>query len=170
MRLLCAALLAALLVATVPATAQSPPTGGCARSGTVITCDVQIHELGPGGPFHVLPERIEANVGDTLTLIVTNKAEGPHNLVVCGDGKAPSQTCAAKWAFTNNIDTNATRTETIASLPKGGTFYYFCLLPGHAATGMNGELKIAGEKKAEGTALVGSILALATVALVLRRK
>ena len=162
-------LLAALLLAAVPAQAQPPP-GACARTGTTLECDVQIHELGAGGPYHVLPERIDANVGDTLILHVTNAAHSPHNLVVCGDGTPPSDKCADKWAFTNDIAANATRNATVQSIPKAGTFYYFCLLPGHAAIGMKGELKVTGEKKSGGTATLGAVLAIAAAALVLRRR
>ena len=132
-------LIAALLVATVPAEAQWPP-GGCAKSGTVIECDVQIHEFHPGGPYHVVPERIDANVGDTLKLHVTNKGNSTHNMVVCGDGKTASDKCADKWAFTNNIDPNSTKNITVESLAKGGTFYYYWLLPGHAPISLAGNL------------------------------
>lgn len=158
--------------AAPPAAALEPVPGACAREGTVLTCDVQIHEVGPNGPYHVLPERIDAKVGDTLKLHVTNQGNSTHNLVVCGDGTAPSDKCSDIWAFTQDMPAKAEKDITVQSVPKGGTFYYFCMKPGHAAIGMKGDLVVAGQaaKKSGGEATLGGILALAGVALVARRR
>lgn len=159
----------AALLALPAAPAQ---TATCTKSGTVVSCNVQLHELASGG-FHMVPERIDANVGDTLKLTVTNQGQSPHNLVVCGDGKAPSSTCDDKWAFTNTLDAGATKEITVASIPKGGSFYYYCMMPGHGPGGMSGELKVAGSaatKTSPGTAVAGTLGALAACAIFMARR
>lgn len=160
-----------LLVAfALPAGAQTDPAA-CTKSGAVISCNVQLHEVSTGG-FHVLPERIDANPGDTLKMHVVNQGQATHNLVVCGDGKAPSSTCNDKWAFTGNMGAGESKDVTVDSIPKSGTFYYFCTLPGHAGGGMSGELKVQGsaDKNSPGTAAVGALLALTASALLVGRR
>lgn len=185
-----ALVVAALVLAALPAQAQSPPGGGdgsvvidgittprgaCSppTSERVIACDVQFHNF--NGAFHMVPDRIDARQGDTLKIQVSNLAKGVHNLVVCGDGAPPSvpEKCAAMWAFTQDLPENATKVITVSAIPKSGTFYFFCMKTGHSELGMRGELKVAanGEaKKSGGEAVVGTVLALVAMALVARRR
>ena len=145
-------------------------------AGDVITKDVYLHEYSQG--FHMVPDSITANVGDTLRLTVRNQGvdhdNGPHDLVVCGDGPTPAVDCGDIWGFTPHIANNQTAVLT-AVLKKPGTFTYYCDLPGHAQAGMAGTLTVQGagatttSKTSPGVAVLGSLIALAGVAIVRRK-
>lgn len=171
------ALAFALFLAPLALAQPAPDPGACVQeSATVEACDVQIHEL-PSGSYHVLPERINVAQGETLKLRVENTGSSAHNLMFCGDGVDPttslSPTCKDVWTFTNDIAAHGEKNVTISSVPKAGTFYYFCTKPGHANNKMYGEMIVAssgGAKKSGGEATLGATLALGLVALVLRRR
>lgn len=168
------------LLASLPAQAQTTPSypsdvSACTKSGTTITCNAQLHEF--SGGFHLVPERVDANVGDTLVLHVTNQGSSPHNLMLCGDdagsASGPGQTCAHPLAGpTKNLGQGESADLPPVVIKSAGKFFYYCTLPGHAQGGMYGELKVAGasEKKSGGEAALGALVALVGVALSLRRR
>ncbi|GEM_PF-4539867 len=172
MRLALGTLVAALvLLAAAPAHAQTPDVPACTKSGTVISCEVELHEFSAG--FHIAPERIDGVVGDTVRIHVINLGPSPHNLLVCGDGVSPGTTCNDKWAGpTKNLGNNESIDLPPFTLKKAGTFYYYCAIPGHAQGGMVGELKVTGgaTNKSGGEAALGAIVALAGVAFLVRRR
>lgn len=148
-----------------------------------IPVEVQLHDAGAGGfGFHVLPEEMNARVGDTMHLhvVVSESDQTVHDLVVCGDvvpvkdKKAqPPSSCRDKWAFTVPIDVGSSR-DINFTVPKSGDFAYYCDIPGHAQGGMSGTLHVAGSttsptKSSPTTALIGTLVALVAVALARRR-
>jgi uncharacterized cupredoxin-like copper-binding protein len=134
--------------------------------------DVQLHEVESGG-FHILPDAMNAQKGETLNLTVTNQGKIAHDLVVCGDGPVPPTDCQDVWGFIAPLQAGQTARLT-ATAKKAGTFTYYCSLPGHAAGGMRGTLTVQGDngssKPSPGTALVGTLMSLAVVAFLVRRE
>ena len=132
MRPLTAALM--VLVAAPAAIAQAEPTEH----------SVYLHEF--SGGLHLVPEQINARVGDVLRFTVTNQGASPHNFLVCGDGTSPLEKCDERWGFTAMIPPNGTAVTTV-NVTKAGTFDYYCYVPGHKSGGMSGTLVVEGEKK-----------------------
>lgn len=141
-----------------------------AQEGRTIAIQAQLHEL-PSGGLHMLPERIDARVGDTLVVEVVNQGTTKHNLVFCGD-PAGASTCNERMAFTRLLDPGASQ-EITFTVEDAGTFDYYCDLPGHKQGGMAGTLYVTGESKKNespgpGPAIL--VLALVGIALLLRRR
>lgn len=135
---------------------------------------IYLHEY--SGGLHIVPEQINARVGDTLVFSVVNQGASSHNLRVCGDSPpSPSSECQQSWGQTKfNIAPNETVTLTIENVAKAGTFEYYCFVPGHKGGGMVGELVVQGEggsKEKSGVPGFGvALLAIAAgIALAARR-
>ena len=76
----------------------------------------------------------------SVTFKVTNKGALPHTFFVCSSSKGGSaNTCAGKG--TAQISPGASATLTI-NFKTAGSFEYLCQVPGHAAAGMKGDLKV----------------------------
>ena len=155
------------------ATLLLAPAASAARS---LEMEIHLHELQAG--LHIIPEEINAAVGDTLKITVYNDyidhMPSPHDVLFCGDGTNPSTECKNKWAFTGLIQGNQTAQLTVP-VKKAGTFDYYCDIPGHKAAGMSGLLRVQGDGSSTGrsttpgVALVGTLIALAAVAVLRRR-
>lgn len=162
----CRNLAAALLLAALAAALAAAPAH--AQEGRTIAVQAQLHDtaLGP----HMVPERIDARVGDTLVVEVINQGTTKHNLVFCGDSPAGS-TCNEKTAFTPLLEPGETRNLTVR-VTKPGTFEYYCDIPGHRQGGMRGELHVQGEavKETPGAAPLALLALAAALALTLRRR
>lgn len=140
-----------------------------AQEGRTLHVQAQLHDtaLGP----HMVPERIEAHVGDTLVVEVSNQGTTKHNLVFCS-GPVAGTTCSQRFAFVPLMDPGQNRTVTF-QVTQPGTFEYFCDVPGHRQGGMRGELVVQGEavkKESPGLAAPAALAALSLLALVLRRR
>ena len=127
--------------------------------------EVYLHEY--AGGLHIVPEQINAEVGEKLTLTVTNQGQAPHNLVVCGDAPSPSNDCAEVWGrVIGTIPANESRPLTFTAA-KAGDFEYWCYVPGHKGGGMVGMLKVTGEEEggkgipSAGIAILAPALAIA---------
>src|SRR5581483_297603 len=112
------ALVATLVAPLVSAQSTYSGTECTTESPGVLDCTVLLHEIGPNGPFHALPERIPDNgaalkVGDTLKLHVENLGNNTHNPSVCGDANPPADTCHDIWAFTQSIPAHGTKDITV---------------------------------------------------------
>lgn len=71
---------------------------------------------------------------------VTNKGALAHTFKVCSSSKGGSaNSCAGKG--TALISPGATATLSI-TFAKAGSYEYLCTVPGHAAAGMKGDLKV----------------------------
>ena len=76
----------------------------------------------------------------TVTFDVTNKGALPHTFKVCSSNKGgTANSCAGKGTPTIKPGKSATLTVTFS---KAGTYEYLCTIPGHAAAGMKGDLKV----------------------------
>ncbi|HET6405839.1 MAG TPA: plastocyanin/azurin family copper-binding protein [Candidatus Thermoplasmatota archaeon] len=133
---------------------------------------VYLHEY--TGGLHIVPEQINAKVGDTLVLTVINQGASPHNLRVCGDTPpTPSEQCQQSWGQTKfNVAPDETVTLTVENIPKAGTFEYYCYVPGHKGGGMVGTLIVQGGEESKSVPALGAagVAAGFACALALRRK
>lgn len=76
----------------------------------------------------------------TVTFKVTNKGILPHDFKVCSSSKGgKAVTCAGKATPQIVPGKSATLTVTFKT---AGTYEYLCTVPGHAANGMLGDLKV----------------------------
>ena len=154
-RIALAALLA--LVSVPPALAQDAP----------LEQTVYLHEN-----LHIVPERINARVGDTIQAHVINAGQTPHDLLFCGDGTNDVSACQDRWSF---IRLNPGQEGNITvEIKEAGTFDYYCSIPGHKQGGMRGELIVQGSTGETKNPIpgMGLLLALAAagVGLALLRK
>ncbi|HUR69202.1 MAG TPA: cupredoxin domain-containing protein [Candidatus Thermoplasmatota archaeon] len=130
---------------------------------------VTLHEY--SGGFHIVPEQINAEVGDVLKLTIQNAGQSPHNFMVCGDGASPMETCDDVWGKTPMIAPNASAPLQV-TVKKAGTFDYYCYVPGHKSGKMVGALVVGGAdggKKAP-AAPIGAGLALMVLLALSRRR
>jgi uncharacterized cupredoxin-like copper-binding protein len=75
-----------------------------------------------------------------VTFKVTNKGALGHTFKVCSSSKGGSaNSCAGKGTATIAPGASATLSVTFA---KAGSYEYLCTVPGHAAAGMKGDLKV----------------------------
>ena len=76
-----------------------------------------------------------------VTFKVTNGGQLPHDFELCSSNKGTTKTNACAGKTTQMLTPGQTATLTV-SLTKAGTYEYLCTVPGHAATGMKGVLKV----------------------------
>jgi uncharacterized cupredoxin-like copper-binding protein len=75
-----------------------------------------------------------------VTFKMTNKGALPHDLKICSSNKGGSaNSCTGKG--TPVISPGKTTSVTV-TFTKKGTYEYLCTVPGHAAAGMKGDLKV----------------------------
>jgi plastocyanin len=76
-----------------------------------------------------------------VTFTVTNAGAIPHTFKICSKAvkTAAADTCAGKGTAMLNAGQKATVTFTFKA---AGTYEYLCTVPGHAAGGMKGILKV----------------------------
>jgi uncharacterized cupredoxin-like copper-binding protein len=76
-----------------------------------------------------------------VTFVITNSGAIPHTFKLCSKPakSAAANACAGKGTPQINPGAKATLKVTIA---KAGTYEYLCTIPGHAAGGMKGILKV----------------------------
>lgn len=75
-----------------------------------------------------------------VTFKFTNNGALPHDFAICTTPtKTAAVTCASKGTAAISSGTSATLKFTFA---KAGTYEYICKVPGHAAAGMKGLLKV----------------------------
>lgn len=128
---------------------------------------VYLHEY--EGGLHIVPEQINAKVGDTLKLTVLNQGTSPHNFLVCGDGEDFDEACSDRWGFTGMIEPNQTAPVTV-EVQKAGRFDYYCYVPGHKGAGMAGTLVVTGGEEKSSVPLGPlALVALGAVAVAMRR-
>jgi uncharacterized cupredoxin-like copper-binding protein len=150
------------LVAFLTLAFLAAPTAGAVTR----EIEVVLHEY--SGGLHVIPETINANVGDTLVLTVVNQGASQHNLRVCADQPPkPSIDCGESWGQTR-YDMQANETAPLqVEVKRSGTFEYYCYVPGHKGAGMRGELHVASDaaeaKSIPGAPLAGILALLGTL-------
>lgn len=134
---------------SVIAPSQSPPVittlptlspGAASPSAATPSPGVTTQTLGPtaapmqiamnGTEFAFSPSTLNAKVGQTVKITLTNNGKFPHNL------SFPDLNVATKTISPGEKDT-------IAFTPdKAGTYTYLCTVPGHADRGMTGTLTV----------------------------
>src|SRR5258708_3635574 len=72
-------------------------------------------------PFHILPESMIVNAGDTVQLTALNSGSVTHDLYVCGDvGLAgPPESCGHLLGFTKELAMNETAPVTFTAPAAG---------------------------------------------------
>ncbi len=75
----------------------------------------------------------------SVTFKVTNKGEIAHDFELCATG-GTANTCH-HGISTPVLNPGQSATLTVP-IPKAGSYEYLCTVPGHAATGMKGDLKV----------------------------
>ena len=73
----------------------------------------------------------------SVTFKVTNGGAIPHDFTLCNTGGAAN---SCKGKATPLISGGSSKTLTVAL--KKGTYEYLCSVPGHAAAGMKGQIKV----------------------------
>ena len=76
----------------------------------------------------------------TVTFNVRNSGSIPHDFKICASSKGgTANACTGKTTKQLNTGSSATLTYTFKTK---GTYEYLCTVPGHAAAGMKGDLKV----------------------------
>lgn len=123
------AVLAVGFACTVPAIAQP-----LATQATIVTVTAGKPSL---FAFTLSTKTVKTG---TVTFKVTNKGTIPHSFKVCSSNKGGSaNACTGKG--TANIAPGKSATLTV-TFTKKGSYEYLCTIPGHAAAGMKGDLKV----------------------------
>lgn len=121
--------------------------------------------------LHIVPERINVQVGDTLRVNVINAGTSPHDVVFCGDAPNGGSQCNDRWAFSPRLN-GGMETNITVPVKDAGTFEFYCSIPGHKQGGMKGEIIVQGEpekKLVPAPSFLPALVLLALAALVLRR-
>ena len=123
---------AVLLGVAVPALAGTASTKAAAATVVTVTAG-KPSEFG----FTLSTKTVKHGA---VTFKFTNKGALPHDFKVCSSSKGGSATsCAGKATALVTPGSSATLTVTFA---KAGSYEYLCTVPGHAAAGMKGDLKV----------------------------
>jgi len=76
----------------------------------------------------------------TIRFNVVNKGQIPHDFKICASGKGGSANACA-GSVTKLLSPGQSETLTY-TFKHNGTYEYLCTVPGHAAAGMKGDLKV----------------------------
>lgn len=91
----------------------------------------QVTEISVAGTeFSFSPASVSVKAGERVKITFSNKGMAPHNLTLEGLGIA-TQTIGG--GQTDVVEFTA---------PSSGTYAFFCSVPGHRASGMEGNLKV----------------------------
>jgi len=124
--------LAALLVWALPASASA--TSGATTKATIVKVTA-----GKPSEFRFTLSAKSVKVG-TVSFTFTNKGELAHTLKFCSSPKGgTANSCAGKG--TPQVEPGKSTTLTVR-FAKAGSYEYLCTVPGHAAAGMKGVLKV----------------------------
>ena len=119
----------ALLLSALPAMAQHTTA-----SGTTVTVTA-----GKPSEFKFTLSAMSVKHG-AVTFKVLDKGALPHTFKVCSSSKGGSAlSCAGTGTASISPGASATLTVTFKT---AGTYEYLCTVPGHAAAGMKGDLKV----------------------------
>ena len=111
-----------------------PTAGGAARKPTTVRMTA-----GKPSEFRFTPSKKVFPRG-TVTFRLTNGGAIPHDLKICASPKGGlANSCAGKGTKLIVPGQSATLTYTFKTK---GTYEYLCTVPGHAAAGMKGDLRV----------------------------
>ena len=106
------------------------PPGGAA--GRATTLEVTSPE---DGSLEFSPDGLEAQAG-TITLAYDNPSPVPHNIALEFEGETIGET-----------PTVASQTVELTEALEPGEYVFFCTVPGHRESGMEGDLTVSGPEK-----------------------
>jgi uncharacterized cupredoxin-like copper-binding protein len=102
------------------------------------------------GKMIFMPASIKVKEGQTVKFAIRNAGEGDHEFVIgTRDEIIEHKALMEKFPEMEHDDPNAIRLATgksgeiIWKFTNGGTFTFACLVPGHYAAGMHGEIIVA---------------------------
>jgi nitrite reductase (NO-forming) len=128
---------AAVAVSTVSAAAGKPPVFKFGLANTTSTAVTVIAGKPSIFAFTLSKKTVPHGV---VTFKVTNMGLVIHDFKVCANPKGGSaNSCVGK--VTKQISPGSSATLTVTFATKG-TYEYLCTVPGHAASGMKGDLKV----------------------------
>ena len=108
------------------------PTGPAAATDTYHLQTHDYYFLGVGGTIDsVKNPRLNASVGDTVVITITDAVNMTHNLYVEGYNVQSADVSSVGMSTTISFVAN-----------QQGTFAYYCAIPGHRALGMEGTLVV----------------------------
>jgi uncharacterized cupredoxin-like copper-binding protein len=88
--------------------------------------------------FIVTPSAVKRGL---IVFKITNKGALPHDFTLCSkSGSSLANSCRGRSS--GQISPGQSKTLRVTVLPKG-TYEYLCTVPGHAAAGMKGLLKVS---------------------------
>lgn len=121
--------------------ALATPTASAQQDGAA-THEITLY-LHDEPTFHVSPELLRVDVGDTLEITVINDSNtsAQHDLLFCGDGRDADTACDDPWVATPLLQPDQEFNLTL-TVDQAGTFDYYCTIVGHKAAGMRGELQV----------------------------
>ena len=109
--------------APTPTPTQTPPTTQAPAS--------QVTEISVSGTeFSFNPASISVKTGERVKITFQNNGRAPHNLILEG---LDITTKTVGGGQTDIVEFTA---------PSSGTYTFFCSVPGHRATGMEGNLRV----------------------------
>ena len=129
---LCLAISLAFAALVVPATALAHSGSRTLISNVTVTA-------GQPAEFHfiVAPSTVKHGI---IVFKITNKGKLPHDFKLCSKASS-SLANSCNGRSSGQINPGASGTLRVSVLLKG-TYEYLCTLPGHAAGGMKGLLKV----------------------------
>jgi uncharacterized cupredoxin-like copper-binding protein len=111
------------------------PAAGAARKATTVTVTA-----GKPSEFRFILSK-KAFPHGTVTFKLTNAGTQPHDLKICASPKGGNaNSCAGTGTKQLSPGQSATLVYTFKSK---GVYEYLCTVPGHAAAGMKGTLRVA---------------------------
>jgi uncharacterized cupredoxin-like copper-binding protein len=130
---LCLAISLAFAALVVPATALAHSGSRTLISNVTVTA-------GQPAEFHfiVAPSTVKHGI---IVFKITNKGKLPHDFKLCSKASS-SLANSCNGRSSGQINPGASGTLRVSVLLKG-TYEYLCTLPGHAAGGMKGLLKVS---------------------------
>ena len=124
------------LVACVAVFAALPALAGAATKATTVTVTVnQTSEFA----FKLSTKSVKTGA---VTFKFSNGGMLPHDFELCSSNKGSSSANACSGKVTPMVTPGGTATLKV-TLTKAGTYEYLCTVPGHAAAGMKGLLKVS---------------------------
>lgn len=112
-----------------PTTAPTPgPTGTPAPTQVPVSEVKEINVVGTEFSFN--PSSISVKAGEKVKIIFKNNGGAPHNLMVEGLNVGTKTISGGQQDMIE------------FTVPSSGTYTFFCSVPGHRVSGMEGDLKI----------------------------
>jgi uncharacterized cupredoxin-like copper-binding protein len=111
-------------------------------------------EVAMGDDMRFTPDRIEVRAGETIRLLVRNRGQVPHEMVIGTEAELAAHAASMKGSpGMEHEDPNMLRVkpggqgELVWNFNRPGAFRFACLLPGHFEAGMKGTIVVVPKAK-----------------------